>query len=114
MSAIFGFCSFDDLPTSHIEQNIQKMKEALDLWAPDGFKTIITDSAGFGIAVQALRDVDQHHAAPDFISKIRSHPVYRLPHVLITREELIERSLHQKIKPKHDSELILEQYLQNG
>ncbi|NBC02665.1 MAG: hypothetical protein GVY20_03070 [Bacteroidetes bacterium] len=111
MSAIFGFCSFNDLPESHIEQRIRKMKAALGLWASDGFKTKIKNSAGFGIAVQTLREIDQHLPPPIFV-KNRS-VLFSAAARLDNRKELIDGS-ESKHQTTHDSELVRKQYLKHG
>lgn len=111
MSAIFGFCSFNDLPESHIEQRIRKMKAALGLWASDGFKTKIKNSAGFGIAVQALRDIDQHLPPPIFV-KNRS-VLFSAAARLDNRKELIDGT-ESKHQTTHDTELVRKQYLKHG
>ncbi|NBB76806.1 MAG: hypothetical protein GVY02_05450 [Bacteroidetes bacterium] len=111
MSAIFGFCSFENLPESLVKQNIQKMKAALTRWAPDGFHTSISGSAGFGVALQSLRNLDKDVPQPVFI-KNRSL-LFTAAARLDNRNELMHVSKSKK-RFKNDSSLILEQYLKNG
>jgi asparagine synthase (glutamine-hydrolysing) len=111
MSAIFGYCSFDDQPESVIEEHLNTMMSELSMWAPDGFKTNITQSAGFGIAVQSLRDVDTYLSSPTYLAD--QSLLFAASARLDNRSELLHGSASNG-QTKHDADLILEQYLKHG
>lgn len=110
MSAIFGFCSFDDLPETAIEERLNSMKTVLHDWAPDGFKINITHSAGFGVAVQSLRKLDIYQPSPKLVKN--QSTLFAASGRLDNRSELIKDS-HSNGQTKHDADIILEQYLKH-
>lgn len=111
MSAIFGYCSFHDLPESVIQERLNTMMSELSMWAPDGFKTKITQSAGFGIAVQSLRNLDSYLPSPTFVAN--QSILFSASARLDNRSELLNGSVSNG-QTKHDADLILEQYLKHG
>lgn len=110
MSAIFGFCSFDNLPQPAIDEQVQKMKNKLKPWAPGGFKTNTAGFACFGIAVGVTRDSDQHLQPPLNIEN--RFVLFTAAARLDYREDLLSR-VDTKNLTKHDTELVREQYLKN-
>jgi len=51
MSAIFGFINFENPPPVEMHRQLAAMQDNLGNWGPDGYRVIVKESAGFGLAM---------------------------------------------------------------